>query len=902
MTTGQAWLALAATAEPWIALVLALVVAVAGIDALRAGRGRRARPSLDAAIPRRTERWLLAALLVLATVVRVVGWQSALTPAWWFSEVAVLPVDEMLRGGTFWTTWHRQLLATKIDVAYEATAVLPVLAGLQGLLGPRFGLSVLAGAVMGMLAVLLAWALGRRMRSQAFGLALAALVAFSPMQLMWSRLSAMCTEAVVHVLAAMLVGYLAGRRGSLLLAVVTGLVAWTSFQQYYAARVSVPLAVVAMLAGAQRSLRLGRGLMLVLTAGLAFGLVHRAVHHVTFAGSFWPSYQAYVGNKGEQSLLELVERNRDNVLHEARTALANYFTVRRTTWRGDVRVPGPQNGGLCLLPTALLGVVGVLAVCRRFRRQWPWLVVAALGLALPALSATTARRLLVFDLAWCAFAAHGLLAVVDGLGRRFAHRARAWAAVAIVLLTATWSTVAVFASSAATAATFGEHIPFGDAGFGDVVSCKRCLEAARGWQRDVADGGFVVLFDNDAVRENRTSPGGLPAYGKIAALAAGARDRFVEAYALMGNFDLEPPQVGTMFDAASRSFADELAARIERAAPRRIVWHFERPTTWERWLAGRLRAAGGELETFPTALAPHDGIRVTTPWERRADALGILRDLAAGSTTPACFRLSPQPTSIGAGPVFLLGTDDTGLERPPEWLIGSWGEHRYGTYGLSTTSTPIGVHLVTVPSVFRRVWLLGAHGDLTAVDLPSMRSQIFPTFFPGLKAGLDCAAYVGGHWWAIEPLTGRLVSTHEAARSLSTRPWIGVAAGPAGELVLAAADQQILVYDPARRSEIARFPARVAPAVRDTVDECTPIAVGTDWIGVANLRASVLSVYDHAGRDLGTARLDHLVPGTRGLSTIGGAGHYLGVASGQIVRTFELRIEPTCAAKDTASR
>jgi hypothetical protein len=460
MVTARDLLTLSAAAEPWIALALALALVAVGVDALLADRHERARPSLDAPMSLRTEWLLLAALLGLAMVPRVVGWKSGLTPAWWFSEVSVLPVDRMLREGTLWTQWYQQLHATRINLAFEATAVLPLLAGLQRVLGPRFGLSVLGGAVMGELAVALAWALGRRMRSQAFGLALAAMLAFSPLQLAWSRLSAMCTEAIVHVLAAMLVGYVAGRRSSVLLAVLAGLVAWTSLQQYYAARVSVPLAAVAMLAGAQRALRFGRGLVLVVVAGLTFGSVHLAVHPDTFAGTFWPGYREYVGNKGEGSLRELVERNRDTVVQQARSSLAYYFTARRTgpEWESNVRGSGPENGGLCLVPTALLGLVGLLSVCRRFASQWPWLAVVALGFALPALSATTARRLLVFDLAWCALAAHGLLAVVDGIGRRFGYAWRARATMAGMMLLAAWSSIAVLASSAAMPADYGKQI------------------------------------------------------------------------------------------------------------------------------------------------------------------------------------------------------------------------------------------------------------------------------------------------------------------------------------------------------------------------------------------------------------------------------------------------------------
>jgi hypothetical protein len=53
----------------------------------------------------------------------------------------------------------------------------------------------------------------------------------------------------------MLAGWVAGRHGSIALAVVTGLLAWVSVYHYYAARVAIPLAFVALVAGAQRSRR-----------------------------------------------------------------------------------------------------------------------------------------------------------------------------------------------------------------------------------------------------------------------------------------------------------------------------------------------------------------------------------------------------------------------------------------------------------------------------------------------------------------------------------------------------------------------------------------------------------------------------------------------------------------------
>jgi hypothetical protein len=562
-----------------------------------------------------------------------------------------------------------------------------------------------------------------------------------------------------------------------------------------------------------------------------------------------------------------------------------------------------QNGGVSFLAVGCLGVVGLAWTCGNLRRQWLWLVLGLAGLALPAFSVTTARRMLVLDLAWCAFAAHGLLAVVDGLGGRLAYARRAGVTIASLAALALWSGTAVFALSAAAPATFGTHIPFAEAGFGDGVSCKRCLEAAKGWQRDIADGAFVVLFDNDAFRENRTSPGGLEAYGKIASLAAHQPGRFVEMYALMADWDGEPPVMGPIYDRARTSFARALAARIEAAQPREIVWHFERPTAWERWLAARLEAAGGTLERFATALSPHDGIRVTTPGARRADALAVIDELARGLEpgAPACFDLVETGADSGVGPVFLLGTADAGIDHPPDWVATSWYEHRYRTYRIRTPSTPIGAHVRTAAGAPQQIEFLELHGERSLVDLPTTRQLEQPPALPGASFGLDCGAHAGGHWWIVEPMTGRIRSTHPAAAAVPPGAWIGVAAAPSGELVLASADQAIVIFDPARRTTVARFPARVPPTVRDLVDECTPVAVGADWIGIANLRTTVLSLYSWTGRDLGTRRLDTLARASV-LGTIGGAGHHLGASWGASVHTFAVRVDPTCGADTTAIR
>ena len=159
----------ARTVEPVVAAVVAVILLALFVRRLTTSVPVAAT-TLDAPIARRTELALLAIVVTVALAVRVVGWDSAWTPAFWFSEVSTLFVDQWTRAGALWIRWTDELRSTTVLGPHDAAIVLPVLAGLQALVGPRFGLPVLCGAVFGTLSVVLAWALGRRMRSAAFGL------------------------------------------------------------------------------------------------------------------------------------------------------------------------------------------------------------------------------------------------------------------------------------------------------------------------------------------------------------------------------------------------------------------------------------------------------------------------------------------------------------------------------------------------------------------------------------------------------------------------------------------------------------------------------------------------------------------------------------------------------------
>src|SRR5262249_7367 len=71
---------------------------------------------------------------------------------------------------------------------------------------------------------------------------------------------------------------------------------------------------------------------------------------------------------------------------------------------------------------------------------------------------------------------------------------------------------------------------------------------------------------------------------------------------------------------------------------------------------------------------------------------------------------------------------------------------------------------------------------------------------------------------------------HDGAgrRWVPRAPWIGITRGRTGELILASADQTVVVPDVGARRVIARFPATVSSSSRVETDECSPLAAGRD--------------------------------------------------------------------------
>jgi hypothetical protein len=898
------------------------LLAVAGAGLVLA-RARRATEPLDSRPL--TQRWeadltpareaaCLVAILAAAVLVRTLGWDRPLTLPYWFAETTPLYVADLLERGVFLEEWRRLATLYQQTEPHLSAVMLPVAAAFQGALGSSLHLATLVGAFWGCVAVLLGWALGRMAEGKLFGLGFAAFLAASPLQLAWSRIGGITIGASAWVLLVLACSYAAGRRRSIALAALAGALAWCSLYFYYPARLSIPLAFVALACGARAAggavpmsgagaavPMKGRALPLAGVLAAAFGGVY-ALAGAGLKETFWPEYAGYVGNKGEQSWRELVLHNLAPVAEQLGKALRVYFTSYRCDVLDETGLAfGMRHGGASLAPIALLALAGLTVALRSPFRHALWLALVAGGFAVPLLSVATPRRMIVFDAGMCALASLGLWRLVAARPLRALSSRASQAFVALFFAgLGAWSfaTVVLLHRTAANVEAV-TSMPFANAAWiNDGRSCWRCSEAAHAWQAEIAAGGFVVLFDGDPFRENRTTPGGLPLYGKLAALAAGRPTSFVEFYPTVRNFDIEPPRVGAVFDEAQQDFAEVLVERMEAARPAEIVWHFEMPTQWERRLAERLAAAGGLRSEFETPLAATPGVRVVTPWVLRAGAFALLRELAAGPPAPAAgVALHEVASRPSAGSPLELAPPPGGAPVS-DWIVRSWREIRFGDFSAPVPHPGpdvIGFTAAIARDGRRRVEYVTRGGVRTSVREGEPPREEPPLPVPN-TAGPHCAAHVGGRWWVVDPVSGSLTRSEGSGWRVEQPDahWVGIARGPRDELVLASSDPQIHVFDLRQGEELRRFPALVWPSLAFVPGECVHLAAWEEGYMTLDPLRSRLALYDRDGAPLALVKLrERLGLTTHRLVSLAAAGRRLaiGIDADNLVKTFEIRSE-----------
>ena len=873
----------------------------------------------------RGERAAMLVVLTWVLITRLVGLESPQHPRVSFAEASVVFIADTLQGRDLGRHWLSQLRNAQVLAEDESPIQAPVAAVLQRVLGPSIELPSITAVPWVLVAVLLAWRLGRSIETPAFGVLFAAMIAIAPLQVAWAHIGGIHIGAPAAVLLALWIGWLAGSRGSATMALLSGVVAWTSVYYYFAARVGLVLSFVALWAGWHRS---GRGPVrlvgLATVAGL--GLVACVVLHGSAnpGQQLWPSVASYVGSRGEASVADWLASGAAAIREHTPLAIRAYFWSERlgllahqlgappSRWTGTLLAPGMGNGGLILWPVLVLGLIGMARCLRHPIERALWLLLALAGFLPPIVAPPTARRFLVFDVGWCAFAALGLLWVLESwpFARMPPSGRWRWAGLALAG-TGVWSVTAI-AVGWAVLPSNQVGIPFAESGFGDECTCLGCVRTGRVWQREIEEGRMVVLLDTDVYRENATCPGALPLYGKIAALAAGHPDRFVDYYTIPSNRDWLPPRPGLVALAPPTDVASALGARIEAAKPGAIVWWFSQPNAWERRLADVLVEAGSTRTSPPPepmwgadrAEVTADPIRVETPWDRRYEALAALRALVDPDSRQTCIRLERIATRSTVKHVLVLAPIPRGEgQGPPEWAVGSfdgaeiWGVERFA-------GEPQGLAFFREIDGSRGAALVDFSGN--SRTWTSGGTERPGSLVPGPRPpGRDCLALHDGRWWAVDPIAG---TVHAPADTPPSPPLPSGVVGitPLGDdrVVLATADQHLHVVDPATRQIERSFPAMVVPSRRFHFGECAVLVSGDGWIASVDQMRGLLFFYDLDGTPLGRVPLAPSIPGGPVVVyTVRGAGDYLGVGYGTTVLTLRVVRNAACSrAAPDASR
>ncbi|MBF0277215.1 MAG: leucine-rich repeat domain-containing protein [SAR324 cluster bacterium] len=831
---------------------------------------------------------------------RLIGWDQALNAPNWFAQVTPLHIAKMMEYGDVWQQWLGLLNHFQITRVHQSPLLMPVAMGIQWIWGAAIHLPVLVGSFWGMSAIVLAWLLGRSCHSKIFGLLFSALLAVSPLQIVWSRTGGIFIGATTHILLVIWLSYHSGKHKSHLLMLLAGIAAWGSLYQYYAARVALPLAFIALFSGLHRG-RSGAFKKLTLFSQLI--IVLYAAYLMTSTSGFketiWPDYGSYAGNRGEKQWIDYVTYNIDSAARELKNAFRLYFLNYRSisTLPGNIYKWGMESGGICFAPVALLGIAGLWSVVINLRREFLWLFLFLSGLALPALSVTTPRRLLTLDLGWCALAAHGVIFLLNSRIFRTIPLPHLVSVLGIFFLAlGAWSFSSIVLLNKILPDQYKVSIPFGDVfWFRDGQFCRRCLEAGKQWETQIKNGSFVILVDSDLNREGRTIPGGLPVYGKLAALVAGKNDHFLEFYAVLQNYDQEPPTPGIMYDDNRVDFVQYIDQKILKTSPNDVIWHFEQPTQWERWLARRLTSVGGFLTTFRTPTEDLPAIQIQIPTNRWGEVKAILKNLDPEENLDSDLLQSKLAETIypSGTPLFLSLPPNDDNSAPPEWFWGTRNSIQSRAKSIDTffpvglfvdkQNTPWKIHVIT-----REAFYLTQNLDGLQSTLERLRIE--------RQIGLGCSVFIKGYWWFIDSTNGALFSTspHADTIQIPRQDLIGIKLGRKGELLLASASQRIYVYDLEKNRLIRDFPAAVWPSRITRVGECAPLLTGEDWYATYNHFLGKLYLYDTEGNLFYTPRLDQLLGlEDKRIISLETNGSYMGVGlkNQDEVRTYKLRFK-----------
>jgi len=842
----------------------------------------------------------LAAIVSVGIVLRTLWADELLTPTHHAGLMSTPSLSELRArpAAALLAEWWRQLHSFQgLSLVWSSAVLMPVDSFLLGLFGPSLGFPAFAGAVWGVFSMLLAFGIGRRLDGRGLGLAFAALLAVSPMQITWSRVGGIYVGAVPHVLAAVWLAMVAVGRRSIVLALLGGAWSWMSLYSYYPARLALPLGAWTLVSFGGATVGWRRRALLLAAYGVPSVLGYLLLAPQDVLQTFWPM----VGfrNFGESSAGAVLFASVEGVGRRLMETMRLLFVAGRDsphTWSYGL---GARHGGAILLPTIALGLIGLARMLRSPWRHRLVLGFLAAGLLPSIFSFAELRRLLVFDAAWCLAAAGGALALARHAARRAPRATRLAAACGYGAL-ACWSLGTVVALAAAPQREI-TAMPFGLGLQSEGITCNGCGWRTRRWRDLARSGAAVVVMDGDAKRDALQFHLRTDGYAMLASLAAGREGAVVDFYDVIGNVRQRWTSGPTRYwEDGWEAF---LRQQLRATAGDRVVWVFTTPTQIERRAIAKLEGLGGSVEQvhFPfdatNTLGPaHQEelggatVEVTTPRHLIDEALAVVRDtLAPAAPGPELQNATlVAHRALGDRPVGLAGTLDEG----GQWRWGVALPHALDLGSGQAPSTPwpaaVGVTASRFLALGRDGATLEPGPDGIVVHAPD------PALAP---VGTGCAALVGDSWVVVDPIRGTLRSGADTSW-LPRLPWVGIASS-GGRLVLAAATGELVVADTARREVTARWRMPIWRGRNREFGGCSAVLAGDGWYATYDYQSATAAFVDDHGAPLGSLDLRvALGDPTAEIEAVGAAHGAIAVGSGRrsgwaldVIRPFPALVE-----------
>lgn len=872
-------------------LAVILFALVFKLQKLRSG-GAKCTPELSS----KAQWFLLVGIVTLGAGLRLIWWDLPLTAPWSFSQIEPLLVMDLIERGQVLEEWKRSWENFQTVTPVSSPFLIPISVALYKILPLNFHTPALTGGLMGICSLPIVFMLGRTVAGPFFGLLLAGFFAASPLEVVWSRTAGVPYAGTPHFILSLIFGYLAGKRKSYMLGMFAGLLTWCSLYYYFALRMVFPLTFLAIFCGLldNDSREVKRDYVAML-AVFASALIIVLACFVLFGNEklnsiLWPTFHGYPGNKGEIGVSDFYEKNITHVLKELPSIFRFYFYEGRGGSELLTAEPfwGLDGGGWCNLSVIILGLLGLSALFAKPTKLVFWSGIFVCGVLIPLLSRSMPRRFLVMDLAWSAFAAEGLLLVIGAI--YYTSRTRV-AVVTVLFFTALSAWTLLSISHFNLKLDRGvQPIPWGQSfnqdGIADGLTCLRCLDLGKELAEKIKQNELVVLVDSDYRREGLAIPAGLSVYGHLAGLSAGRVENFVDFY--RKSLVIPAPPLRALLFVEKDPVAEDLPTRISRIKPRKVVFHFERPNVWERWLTRQLEAIGGTAHEFATPLGDAKGVQVTLPQESYDELSELLnRTLSLGKyAVPACNfpELQLQPAGVPS-PRQLLAS---GVEGDP-WIPK-------GVDDLCVSGTELGdskgeTQCIDRYPKYRFASELVAAGQRDYLALYPTRLDPILSSVRRIGIGFKCGAKVSGERLTVNSILGTL-NPVDPALKLGAGSWTGLKV-QADRLLLSRDTGDLELYRLPDLTRLLTVSSNSIPLAGEDNEfgACTTLLLGENFIGSYNNIDAVLRLYDLQGTELSSCRLDQLVGVPKSFITaVSTFGNKLGVAAlpNGDVRTYQI--------------